>query len=326
MAEPITLQHGPLRARIDHERGASLIDLHARAPRVAHATDADVWLPIVSRGVAGEDARANPACFFMAPWCNRVRDAVFTWNGRRVALKADPRDGTAMHGDVRKRPWTILDRSPVSARLGFDSTSFAGSGAPVNFPWRFACTARYELRDASLLIAFDLTNTDTEPFPCGVGLHPYFPRVQRPGAEHASALSPGGRQMKLVAPVQARFPSERCMPTGPGARDAMARRLCAVQAPAPGYQMDSYHGYQGTCVIDWPASRLSMTSSPNHEQLVYFAPTTQGVEDPFVAIEPMTICADGFNMLAQGRPHHGVRVLAPGETLRSWHELAVEFR
>jgi len=321
----LELTHGgrSARARVDHTRGAALIDLHV--------TDSSgQWRPIVARDVPGEDARANPACFFMVPWCNRVRDAVFVWQGRRIALRPDGREPHAMHGDVRKRAWSIVDRSPVSARLAFESAasgaaSGAGLGGPVNFPWAFGCEARYELaaraRGLALRIELNVTSRADEAFPVGAGIHPYFPRVQRAGG--------GACQVRLAAPVRGRFPSDRCMPTGPARHDALSRRLERLMPPAPGPQMDSYAGYGGACYLRWPGCTVTMTSSPEHGQMVYFGPHEAlagkpAGPSPFIAVEPMTLAADGFNMMARGEADHGVVVLAPGQTLRLWHELLVE--
>lgn len=314
-----------LRARVDQARGAGLIDLLA-------CDTAGAWRPVVARGVPGEDARASPACFFMVPWCNRVRDADFVWRGRRVALRPDGREPHAMHGDVRKRPWTIVDRTPVSASLRFDSVeSGRGDAGPVNFPWAFGCVARYELaaRERGLAIRIELviSSRADEPFPVGAGIHPYFPRVQRVVGGVGGVGGIG--EVKLAAPVRARFPSESCMPTGPAKRDALARRFDALAPLVRGAQMDSYCGYRGVCVLEWPGCRVTMTSSPEHGQMVYFAPhqrSAAGVDgpSPFVAVEPMTVAADGFNMMARGESDHGVVVLEPGASLSLWHELLVE--
>ena len=302
---PLVLELDRLRLRVDHRRGAGIVDAHWRGP--------GGWLPVIDRNVPGEDPAANHASFIMAPWCNRVRDAVFSWNGRRVALRADPRDGSAMHGDVRKRPFDLLDRSPVSARLRFDSRSVRDA----NFPWPFSLETRFEVGGSSIVQEVALTNTGDEPFPCGVGLHPYFPRRQ-------SSEPVGAR---LVAPVSARFPSERCMPTGPARRDARCRWLSAPRSLPTAYFMDSFTGYENVAVIEWARTRLTMTSSENHAHMVFFAPTdARGMPEPFFAVEPMTIAADGFNLAARGWRDSGVTALAPGATLRTWYRFEIEDR
>lgn len=304
----ITLSSETLRARIDQRRGASLIDLHA-----LHQDG--TWLPVVSRNVAGEDPVSNPACFFMVPWCNRIRKATFPWHGRTVHLTPDPRDGNAIHGDVRKRPFAILDRTPVSARLRFISSEHQG----VNWPWPFEAIARYEVAASSLRIELTLTNRSAEAFPCGVGIHPYFPRQQRAGQT---------RVVRIAAPVRGRFVSSSCMPESAARADTMTRRLCELAPIARAEANDSFAGHTGRVTVAWPDCTAVLAASPGHEHLVYFAPrdpspTSAGEPMPFVAIEPQTICADGFNMLARGEADHGVLTLEPGASLSTWYTIDV---
>lgn len=305
--KPLTLELGRVRLTVDHTKGAGIVG--------AWWLQRGEWLPVVGRNVPGEDTTANHASFIMAPWCNRIRDAVFVWNNRRIALRADPRDGTAMHGDVRKRPFELLDRSPVSARLRFDSRSVTGEG--VNFPWPFTLETRFEIAGNAFTQEVTLTNAGDEPFPCGVGLHPYFPRKQ--ASEPCAA--------RLIAPVGARFPTERCMPTGPARRDARCRWLSSPRSLPSAYFMDSFTGYENACVIEWARSRLTMTSSANHRHMVFFAPTKpSGMPEPFFAVEPMTIAADGFNLAARGERDSGVTVLKPGASLKTSYRFEVEDR
>ncbi|MFT3684192.1 MAG: hypothetical protein QM783_04560 [Phycisphaerales bacterium] len=307
VASPLTLELDRVRLRIDPAKGAGIVGIEWRGRNGG-------WLSVVARNVPGEDPVASHASFTMAPWCNRVRNAVFAWDGRRVALKADPRDGNAIHGDVRKRPFELLDRSPVSARLRLDTRRFND----FNFPWPFTLETRFEVGEASVLMELALANVGDEPFPCGVGIHPYFPRFQTPGPVGA----------RLMAPVGARFPSERCMPIAPARRDARCRWLSEDGKGLPSfYFMDSFTGYQNVCVVEWPASRVTMTSSENHRHMVFYAPTNdKGMPEPFFAVEPMTIAADGFNLLAQGERENGVTVLKPGEVLKTWYRFEIEDR
>jgi galactose mutarotase-like enzyme len=50
------------------------------------------------------------------------------------------------------------------------------------------------------------------------------------------------------------------------------------------------------------------------------------VPEPFFAVEPMTIAADGFNLLAKGERENGVTVLKPGEVLKTWYRFEIEDR
>ncbi|MBA4029180.1 MAG: hypothetical protein C0475_08630 [Planctomyces sp.] len=292
MMEPITLSNGDLVARIDHARGGSIMDLHwqrRRGPAV----------PIIARGVPGEDPSSKPGCFVMAPWTNRVAGARFEFQGADHALRPTTPEGAASHGDVRARPWRVIDRSPESARLGFLSSEHAG----VNFPFPFACQARYEVEGLSLRVDLSLTNTGPVAMPAGLGLHPYFPRWV-PGQS---------RQVRLMAPVRGRYPAWRSIPRGPAARDALSRRLSELRSP-PGLGVDDvFDGFGGWAVLAYGTHTVRMDAPAPLGHLVVYTPVRAGGQpEPFIAVEPVSMVNDGFNMLRRGTPGTGVRVLPPG--------------
>jgi aldose 1-epimerase len=314
-ALPITLRSTRLRARIDPARGASLIDLFANTP-----SEPDAWHPVIARNVPGEDPLANPACFFMLPWVNRIDRATFPFHGRTISLTPDPRDGHAIHGDVRKRPWTILDRTPLSARLAFDSRQHEA----FNWPWPLRAECTYTLHDGpgtapsttpALSISLTVENLAPEAFPLATGIHPYFPRTQHPADVH---------DLRIAAPVMARYDSRSCIPIGPARRDALARRLCTLARPAPTEANDSFVGLHGPIVLHWPRMTATLTSTPHHDHLVYFAPHLPSGPAPFIALEPQTASANAFNR-ATSSADHGTLILQPHQPHTFTHHLALTF-
>lgn len=314
-SHPIELRNesGSLRARIDHARGGSLMDLCVHASALGR-TGVHEWVPIVSRNVPGEDPRLKPGCFFMAPWCNRLAGAAFEFGGKRHALRpTNPQDATAMHGDVRSRPWTILDRSPFSARLRFDSRQHN----QVNFPWAFTLDARYELEGDALRVECSLRNADAEPFPAGIGLHPYFPRLPFPGA---------GR-VRISAPTRGRYTSREMLPSAPAVGDALSRRF---RSPAflPEVAIDDvFDGFVGGASIDWGDLGVIMSCSPELGHLVLYAPRTRdNAPEPFFAVEPVSQVNNAFNLMnrppSEGWGDTGTRVLQPAQAM----SIGVEFR
>lgn len=310
--EPIGIEFVDLRLSIDHQRGASIVSLQHRRPDGR-------WLGVIARDVPGEDPRAKPPSFFMAPWTNRVRDAAFTFRGRAHRLRVSSADGTAIHGDVRSRPWRILDRSPVSARLSFDSRDHAD----INYPFPFACEARFELSRAQagvaqggglLRIDLSVTNTGDGPMPAGCGIHPYFPR----------RLSGVDEAVLIEAPTAGRYPVERSLPTGQAVADAHTAHFASLR-PIPEQEInDVFGGYGGHARAVWPVSgvEMRMRSSPNLGHLVLFAPrTASGGPEPFFAIEPLTMTNDGINLFDKGWKDTGVVVLGPSESLSTWYEI-----
>lgn len=290
--EPITLTNGLMTVRIDQSRGASVLDMHWHPRRGAA-------VPIIGRCVPGEDPSVKPGCFVMAPWTNRVAGARFEFGGTGYALRPGTPEGAAMHGDVRGRPWRVVDRSPESARLEFVSVEHAG----VNFPFAFACVVRYEIEGLSLRVELSLINTGPVAMPAGLGLHPYFPRWV-PGES---------RQVRLMAPVGGRYPVWRGVPLGPASRDGLSRRLSELRGP-PGFGVDDvFEGFGGLAVLAYGTHTVRMEAGAPLGHLVVYMPVgAGGAPEPYVAVEPVSMVNDGFNMLGRGERGTGVRVVPPG--------------
>lgn len=299
----VLLQNERLRLAVDPALGAGIADFSVAGP-------AKFFYPLMRRAAAGEASPSLLGCFTMAPWCNRIRGAAFRFGGREHRLRPAGADPNAMHGDVRARPWRILDRSPFSASFSFDSRD----AADVNFPWPFEARIRYQLSPDTLAIDLSVTNLAADSFPAGCGLHPYFPR----------RLWDDRDDVHIRVPCAARYPLENSLPSGPPAADDLTRRLRELH-PLPEQALDAvFAGYEGDCEIRWPASGLSlrMQSSANLKHVVVFAPRTPGGGPlPFFAVEPVSQVNDGFNLLASGDSGSGTAVLQPGKSLRVSYSL-----
>jgi aldose 1-epimerase len=105
----------------------------------------------------------------LIPWPNRVADGRYRFDGvdHQLAL-SEPERRNAIHGLMRWRPWTALERDPnrvlMAARL------YALPGYPFTLDLRIA----YELTDAGLTVATTATNVGSSPCPYGTGQHPYL--------------------------------------------------------------------------------------------------------------------------------------------------------
>lgn len=299
----ITLNAGPLRAALDPALGATLTEFSLLGP-------CDDRYPLMRRAPDGPIETGQASSFLMAPWTNRVRDARFRFAGAEHPLRPNFPDATAIHGVVRDAPWRVTDRTPVSARLAYDSRS---DGA-VNFPFAFASVFRAELAPDELTLDLSITNLDDRPMPAGCGHHPYFPRT----------LMAAGEQLELSAGVRGRYPMDKCLPVGPSTDDdrcAALRRGGPVGNPGLD---DVFSGFDGRAVLTWPDSRvrLTMECSAGFEHLVVFTPRLNPADEsspplPWICVEPCTMVNDGFNLLEDGGLATGVRVLEPGETLET---------
>ncbi|MGD9690286.1 MAG: hypothetical protein AB7K52_12870 [Phycisphaerales bacterium] len=296
----ITIESARLRLSVDPEVGAGIADFSALGP-------GKLFYPVMRRAAPGETNPSSLASFFMAPWCNRIAGARFNFGGSERVLRPTTADGNTQHGDVRKRAWTILDRTPMTARLRFDSRE----AEEVNWPWAFSCEARYELTDGALELELMVRNEDREAFPAGCGHHPYFVRRLWNDAD----------VLQIKAGVRGRYALSKGCATGPAEPDALSGRL-ATAGPAPDTHTDAvFDGFGGLAELHWPASRatLRIRASANMGHLVVFVPHADPSTPsplPYVAIEPQTQVNGGLNLLGdRGASYTGTVVLEPGSAL-----------
>ncbi len=255
------------------------------------------WIDLM-RPTAPEDYgnSSKAANFIMLPWCNRIRDGVLRFNGQTYQMRTEKDDGTARHGDVRKRVWQVESQSYRHVYLTITSADYAD----MNYPFKFSARAEYALEGRDFVWRLTLKNEDTRPMPGGFGFHPYF---VRPEAE-PKVMVPCEQQFNLV-----NYLAE-------GGPVLLTNRLNFQQPRALGN--DEINDVLTGRVVDAPAFMqfpsanvgLLMRADPIYRHLLLYAPVGQ----PFFALEPMTNVNDGFNLLARGIDESGVFTLQPGES------------
>lgn len=302
-----------LRMEIDPALGGSVTGLWLGGPGGAMQP----LLRPTPEGLAGPGAFLQTSCYLMAPWVNRVAGAAFGFAGHERRLRVNWGDGTAIHGEVKDRPLTVLDRSPVSARLLYESRHCSGE---ANWPWPFLCEARYELGPGRVEFELGLTNTGDEPFPAGLGWHPFFARRLWDAADDVRVrLHAGGR-----------YPLRACLPTG-----APEARLVPAElrdgAALGGLELDDLFSLASpggeAAWIEWPASgvRARFLCSEEITHAVVFSPAASGGgPEPWFCLEPCTMATDAFNLAARGVGGSGLRVLQPGGRLEARWTLEIE--
>lgn len=245
------------------------------------------------------------ASFVLIPWSNRIKDAQFRFRGTDYKLQPNSADGTASHGDVRRRIWQVESAGKERISLSFNSTAHVN----INFPWQFSANAVYSLDGDVFEMVLSLKNIDETPFPGGFGQHPYFVRT----ADVMLEL-PVDEQYQLVQAI----PAGAAVPVRPEFDFRTLRRLSDVAA------LDNlFRGREG----DQPARivypgwgiEINITSDPIFEHLIAYAPP----DKPFFAVEPITNANDGFNLFERGVEGTGVFVLEPGEERRGMIRLRV---
>lgn len=286
--------------------------------------DDGTWHPLLRAAPSSPDHFNSLACYLLAPWSNRVRGGKFRFAGREHAMRPDWPDGTAIHGLVKDKPWRILDRSPVSVRLAFDSRDHGPSGYPAGF----SCLARYELEGSVFRVSLGVTiDAGAEgPAPVGLGFHPFFPRRLWDERDEV-VLACRAFGPDALRGLRGRYPCEGMLPVGRAVRDDVVERLCAGAPLGAEFLDDVFAGSLDGCAIGWPASgvRAGFECSAGLEHtVVYAGHDAAGRPLPFFCAEPVSMVNDGFNLREEGWEGTGVRVLEPGESFEVEWVMRVE--
>ena len=297
---PIILENQYLKTSIDPDRGTDLLAFSTRMD--------DTWLSLMPDV---EDAQTELDCtsFLMVPYSNRIEHGRFTFAGRTYQLE----DGAnhSIHGDVRKRPWSVEEHIATRLCCTFRSTDHEA----VNWPWSFEARAEYSLEKAEFTSHLTLWNRGDTPMPAGFGWHPYFNR----------RLTASGEPVHLRFKVAGAYPDANGnrIPSGP-LQPLEPHQDFTVEKPLdPDNFLDTcFHGYDGNGHIAWPRSGVELffgCSAPCSHLVVY------NPEAPHFAIEPVTNANNGVNLHAQGDSTSGVVELVPGEQLTARFSLRVDF-
>lgn len=298
----VFLDAGPLHAAISPALGGAVHDF-------SYEYEPGETFAIYRRAQYGASAWPQAASIMLTPWSNRVAGASLRWRGETHGLVANQGDGTANHGELIDRPMRVIDRTPVSIRLAFDSADHP----EIAFPWRFGSTVRYELSPETLDAEVSITNLGDRAMPAGGGFHPWFPRHLLDGADDPI----------VTCPVAGRYPAEGCLPTGPAEDDELCRRLTGGVALSELDQLasldDVFTAGAGDVTIRWPASGVTvrMQNSDNLGHRVIFTPVDarRGKAKLYFCVEPVSMVNDGFNLAERGWEGTGTRVLEPGESM-----------
>ena len=240
----------------------------------------------------------------LAPWPNRLRDGVWSWDGARHATPVtEPALGTAIHGLVRFVPWRVLGASADSVALEYLLHPQPG------YPFALRLRVGYELSADGLRVTTTASNEGDTDAPYGEGHHPYL-------------AAPAGLRVDdctLVLPAATRLVTDdRLLPVGAEPVhetpfDLRAGRVLGdlriddcftdLARDADGTAEVRFTGPDGRGAAVW------MDASYTHVQVF----TGDVVEPPSrrrfgLAVEPMTCPPDALRTGA-------VRRLAPGESV-----------
>jgi aldose 1-epimerase len=232
----------------------------------------------------------DAASFPLVPYVNRIRDGSFHFRGREVRLQPNMAgDPSPLHGQGWLNPWTVESADERRAVLAF--THRVGE-----WPWDYGARQDFVLDEAGLSLTLICRNTSSEPMPCGLGQHPYFPC---------------GPETRIDTRIECAWtidehvlPLEKVPATG---RYGLENRLVC------GQDLDNgFGGWGGEARMSDPAWPYKLRlSSPDARFFQLYSPPEGGI---FVA-EPVTHANAALNAAEREWPALGMRVLEPGEAL-----------
>lgn len=278
------LTHARLRARILPETGAALAGFD-------YCKDAR-WLPLM-RSFEPTAAAMAPdpnqlACYPLLPWSNRISGGGFDVDGHRMTLAANRDDDPyPIHGSGWQRSWRVMSHNDHEARLVLDEHSADA--------YAYQASLRYLLREDTLEVALQVTNTGTRTLPFGLGLHPFFPRhdgttLHAPAAQVWINDGQSPLPVKRVdVPLAWNFDRARPLPDGLN------------------------HGFQawsGNAAIEWPSDGLRLQVETDVDAFVLYTPPGEN----FFCFEPVDHAINAVH-LPGGAAANGMTLLAPQSSL-----------
>ncbi|MBX3364118.1 MAG: hypothetical protein KF866_05070 [Phycisphaeraceae bacterium] len=307
---PIVIESRHLRLVVAPDLGAGVQRLDLCAP-------GGEWRPLWRAAPDNSTHFNDLAMYVLAPWSNRIAAGTFAHHDTLIRLTPDWPDGTAIHGCIKDRPFHLLDRSPVSARLELLSSDHPD----LAWPCAFRCIVRYELDESTLHVAARVTHaclrcpfgTPDGTMPAGLGFHPFFMRTL--WAEDTP---------EIQVPVVKRYPASGMLPIAAPQDDAISRTL-REGTPLHNLNLDDcFLGNPHGAIIRYPSSgvRVHMSATPTCTHTVLY---TGGKEEnlPYFCLEPVTMANNGFNIRGRGWSS-GVQELSPGDALEARFSLTVE--
>ena len=162
----ITLRYKATRLQICPAAGGSIV-------RFWHEDHDDVrdWLRPVSQETLAKRQGRDMGSYPLVPYCNRIREGRFEFQGRRVQLPLNAKPMRhSIHGHGWQADWQIISVNEHQVCLAYIHQA-------DDWPWDYRVQQTLSLGRQSLAVEMQLENLSDEPMPAGLGLQPYFIRT-----------------------------------------------------------------------------------------------------------------------------------------------------
>jgi aldose 1-epimerase len=244
----------------------------------------------ILRGSDSPASTLDCGCFPLVPYCNRIRGGSFAFRGRTVRIAPNMTgDPSPLHGDGWLAPWEVESQADDRACLFF-------AHEPGEWPWAYEARQTFRLSEAGLEAEISCKNLSGEPMPCGLGFHPYFP---------CDADTRIDTQVEQVWEVDAQV-----LPTGIAPATG---RYALDDQPACARGLDNgYGGWSGDMRLTYGDGAVTRMTSPDARFFQIYSPPQSGL----LAAEPVSHANAALNEPEERWTELGLRVLAPGETMR----------
>lgn len=243
--------------------------------------------PVFREGPSPITDANDGGCYPLVPFSNRVRDGRFSFRGREVTLRPNllPQKHP-LHGQGWRSAWWAEDPRGREASMSFDYQA-------DDWPWPYRARQDVSLDEGGLTLRLSCRNTGTEPMPCGLGFHPYFP---------------AGPETVLTTEVAGVWTiDEEVMPV---ALEPSAGRYDLRERRVNGADLDNgYEGWSGVAELRQPNFTVRI-SSPDARRFQVYAPPGGGI----VVAEPVTNANAALNQPEDRWPELGLAILEPGES------------
>ncbi|MBW4031559.1 MAG: aldose 1-epimerase family protein [Acidobacteria bacterium] len=258
----------------------------------------------------GPDVVAPMGCgMVLAPWPNRVRDALWQLDGEPQQLDVtEPKFQNAIHGLLRNTGYALVAKTEASLTLR------ALIAPQHGWPFLLDTRVRYQIESGGLTVTHEATNLSPRPAPWAVGAHPYL-RVGDVPSEELTVTITGASRLEL---------DDRLNPVATHALPAGGDGELRAGVPARGLDLNTAYGelanIDGRADVAWLTAddgrRTTLWADPAFGWIQAYTPSqfprdaAHGGPGLAIALEPMTAPPNALNSGV------GLIELAPGA---SWH-------
>ncbi|KOV89746.1 aldose 1-epimerase family protein [Nocardia sp. NRRL S-836] len=224
----------------------------------------------------------------LVPWPNRTAGACWTLDGVVQHLEVtEPARGNAIHGLVRRRPWSVAEHTGSLVTLETVIEPQPG------WPAALRTTVSYALDENGLTVAHHVTNIGELATPFGVGTHPY-PRAGNAPTDSCT--------LTLAATTVLPLDIERMVPVGPAVpvegteydfRGGRGLSGLQLDTPFGGCEPDS-DGLVRHSLVSGDGG-VEVWADPDFRWVQVYTPDSYPQRGRAVAVEPMTCPPDALN-------------------------------